>query len=114
MGTTEERVGFDTTVTIEGRSHIMQAGLNMVRGLQTAEESYAIAGLRPVTPDNLPIIGAAPYKEGMYLATGHGRRGVVLSPATARAITDLILRGSTKMPIEHFSPARFIKSHSSK
>lgn len=114
MGTTEERVGFDTTVTIEGRAHIMQAGLNLVRGLQTANEIYAIAGLRPVTPDNLPIIGASPYKEGMYLATGHGRRGVVLSPATGRAITDLILRGSTEMPIEHFSPTRFMKSGSSK
>ena len=107
MGTTEERVGFDTSVTEEGSRHIIEAGLRLVPGLSAAEEMHAIAGLRPVTPDNLPIIGKAPHQEGVYLATGHGRRGVILSPATGQAIADLILRGSTELPIGAFSPARF-------
>ncbi len=107
LGTTEERVGFDKRVTEEGRQHIVEVALRLVPGLQDAQEMHAIAGLRPITPDGMPIIGKALHLENVYVATGHGRRGVTLSPATGQAIADLVLRGATDVPIQPFSPRRF-------
>ena len=108
MGTTEERVGFDKAVTEEGRHHIVTAALRLAPSLREAEEQHAIAGLRPITPDGLPIIGAVPQVQSVYLATGHGRKGVLLSAATGQAIADLILRGSTDLPIGGLSLGRFM------
>ncbi|MSQ40740.1 MAG: glycine oxidase ThiO [Dehalococcoidia bacterium] len=107
LGTTEERVGFDKGVTEEGRRHIVEAAQRLVPGLRDAREMHAIAGLRPITSDGMPIIGKAPHLENVYVATGHGRRGVTLSPATGQAIADLVLRGATDVPIQSFSPGRF-------
>jgi glycine/D-amino acid oxidase-like deaminating enzyme len=65
------------------------------------------ACLRPVTPDNLPIIGKAPAWENVYLATGGGKKGILLSPGIGRAITDLITEGRTTLSIEACAPERF-------
>ena len=63
--------------------------------------------LRPVTPDWLPIIGKAPGWENVWLNTGAGKKGILLCPAMGKAAADLIVSGSTDVPIQGFDPSRF-------
>jgi glycine/D-amino acid oxidase-like deaminating enzyme len=60
-----------------------------------------------VTPDRLPILGAAPAVAGLYHATGHGRNGILLAPITGRVLADLVVDGRTSVALDAFSPARF-------
>ena len=66
----------------------------------------AWAGLRPATPDGLPLIGALPGVDGVYLATGHGMLGVTLAPATAALLAPLVLEGRAAPELAPFDPAR--------
>ena len=66
----------------------------------------AWAGLRPATPDGLPLIGALPGLEGAYLATGHGMLGVTLAPAPAALLAPLVLEGRAAPELAPFDPAR--------
>jgi D-amino-acid dehydrogenase len=70
------------------------------------EPAEAWAGLRPATPDGLPLIGALPGLEGVYLATGHGMLGVTLAPATADLLAPLVLEGRAAPELAPFDPAR--------
>ena len=65
------------------------------------------AGLRPVSPDGLPLIGSLPGQESLFVATGHGMLGVTLAPATAALLTPLVLQGRRSPEIEPFRPDRF-------
>ena len=65
------------------------------------------ACLRPVTPDWLPIIGKPPGYENVVLATGAGKKGILLSPGFGKAVADLISSGGTQMPVSDFNPGRF-------
>jgi D-amino-acid dehydrogenase len=69
----------------------------------------AWAGLRPATPDGLPLIGALPGLEGVYLATGHGMLGVTLAPATADLLAPLVLEGRAAPELAPFDPARRVR-----
>ena len=102
-----ERAGFDKTLTLEG-IHAILCGL---RKLSTAFDRCALidswAGLRPLTTtDTLPILGRTPV-EGLYVATGHFRHGILLAPTTAQAMAELILRGRSAFDLSPFSPLRF-------
>jgi D-amino-acid dehydrogenase len=66
----------------------------------------AWAGLRPATPDGLPLIGALPGLDDIYLATGHGMLGVTLAPATANLLAPLVLEGRAAPELAPFDPAR--------
>ena len=66
----------------------------------------AWAGLRPATPDGLPLIGALPGQDGLYLATGHGMLGVTLAPATANLLAPLVLEGRSAPELAPFDPGR--------
>ena len=66
----------------------------------------AWAGLRPATPDGLPLIGALPGLDDIYLATGHGMLGVTLAPATAELLAPLVLEGRAAAELTPFDPAR--------
>jgi D-amino-acid dehydrogenase len=66
----------------------------------------AWAGLRPATPDGLPLIGALPGLDGLYLAAGHGMLGVTLAPATAALLAPLVLAGRAAPELAPFDPAR--------
>jgi glycine oxidase len=107
-GSTEEDVGFDAQPTEEGRLHLLNWALSLMPCLEEAEVVHHLAGLRPLSADNMPLIGPVPDREGVYLATGHGRKGIHLATGTGRIISDLILRGETSLPLEPFLPARFI------
>ena len=106
-GTTQEDVGFDDQPTEDGRDSIISGLLTMVPSLSEAELVLQTACFRPLSSDGLPIIGEVPGWSGVYLATGHGGEGILLSTVTARIMTDLIVKNHTSIPIEPFTPARF-------
>jgi D-amino-acid dehydrogenase len=70
------------------------------------EPVVAWAGLRPSTPDGLPLIGELPGLDGVFLATGHGMLGVTLAPATAALLAPLVLTGETDPELTPFAPDR--------
>ena len=91
VGTTVEQVGFDKRVTQKGKKMILEGFSTISTCLRGRSPKTAWAGFRPCTPDHLPILGPTPI-QGFYLATGHFRDGILLSPMTARLITSIILK----------------------
>jgi glycine oxidase len=79
----------------------------LVPSLRLAEVASAWAGLRPGSPDGLPIIGRLPGRENVYVATGHFRNGILLAPITGKLVSQLILEGRPEMSLKPFDPARF-------
>jgi glycine oxidase len=90
LGSTRERVGFDRRATAGGIRRILAAGVELAPGLGKAPVRQWWAGLRPATPDGLPIIGFDPAVSGYLVATGHYRNGILLAPITARLVADLL------------------------
>lgn len=107
IGATVEDVGFDESVTSAGVRHLLETGEQMLPALRTAAFEGARAGLRPATPDELPIIGASSTMRGVYYATGHYRNGVLLAPLTATMIADLLIHGSQRRELDVVRPDRF-------
>lgn len=107
LGTTEERVGFDDRPTPEARESIMMGALKTIPPLSEARLTLQTACLRPVSEDGLPMIGEVPGWQGVYLATGAGRSGILLRPAMGQAVADLVTKGRTDLPIDACSPSRF-------
>ena len=91
IGATLERVGFDRRVTATGVRSLLAAAEALVPDLGGQRFRGAWAGLRPDTPDHLPLIGPMPGIEGVVLAAGHYRNGVLLSPVTGRLVADGVL-----------------------
>ncbi len=83
LGATVEEQGFDTSVTADGVYRLLEAAWEVLPDVSELELVSARAGLRPGTPDNEPVIGAG-EPEGLVLATGHYRNGVLLAPLTGR------------------------------
>jgi glycine oxidase len=90
VGTTLERVGFDSRVTLAGLAHILARAERLAPGLGELPLIRTWAGLRPGSPDLLPYLGPVPGWEGLFAATGHGRKGIILAPVTAELMTPLI------------------------
>jgi glycine/D-amino acid oxidase-like deaminating enzyme len=107
IGSTVEHVGFDYQVRPETIADFHRRMADSVPALRTARISRTWAGLRPMTPDSLPIVGRAFGLPGLYLACGHSRAGMSYGPGTARAIVDLITRGTSSLPIARFQLTRF-------
>jgi glycine oxidase len=107
LGATTEERGFDTAVTAGGVYELLRDAGELVPGMLELEVEEAIAGLRPGTPDNAPIIGRSPSDPRIVWATGHYRNGVLLAPVTA----DLVVAELAGEPVEHgFGPGRFARS----
>lgn len=106
-GSTVEFVGFDKRVTFAGLKKLVELALDLLPGLKEQLVARAWAGLRPYTPDALPIIGPLPELKGVFVATGHFRNGILLGPITGRLIRELILGEALSLPLETFSPTRF-------
>ncbi len=106
VGATNEDAGFDLSNTVAGVGRL----LNDAMQISTHTGSYPIletwTGLRPATPDGLPILGPSAIS-GVSYATGHYRNGVLLAPITARIMSDLIENRQPSMDIGPYSPARF-------
>ncbi len=106
-GSTTERVGFDKSVTADGISTIISSAIEITPAVGKMQRVDAWAGLRPATPDGWPVIGADPGIVGLFYATGHYRNGILLTPITARLITELIVSGRTTIDLDPFSVTRF-------
>ena len=106
-GGTEERRGFDARPSDRARRTILAGVTRMMPAMADAELVRQTACLRPVSSDWLPIIGKAPGWENVYLATGAGKKGILLAPAIGKAVSDLIMRGETALPIAACAPERF-------
>jgi glycine oxidase len=85
VGATVEERGFDTTVSAGGVLELLREAYRLLPEVAEMELVDAIAGLRPGTPDNLPLVGPGAI-DGLLLATGHFRNGILLAPLTADAI----------------------------
>ena len=89
IGATTEERGFDTSVTAGAVHELLRDAWELLPGLAEATFLEATAGLRPGTPDNLPVVGSLPDAPGVIVATGHHRNGILLAPLTAALVTAL-------------------------
>lgn len=107
VGATEEHAGFDCRTTTEGVAGLIDAAAAIVPGLRRAAFRSAWAGLRPATPDALPAIGPLAGRERLFVAAGHHRNGVLLSPVTAELVADGVEGKALPAEAAAFDPARF-------
>ncbi|HEX9066492.1 MAG TPA: glycine oxidase ThiO [Streptosporangiaceae bacterium] len=112
VGATQEEQGQDTTVTAGGVWQLLRDARALVPGITELELAEAVAGLRPCTPDNAPVIGLSPLP-GLVLATGHFRGGVLLAPVTADLIAGLLATGTIDAAAEPFRAERFVRQDTS-
>jgi glycine oxidase len=107
VGATVEDAGFDERTTVAGVRDLLDAACDAVPRAWQAEFSGARVGLRPATPDELPIVGRSARVPGLVYATGHYRNGVLLTPLTAKIVGDLIADGREDPAMSTMTPARF-------
>jgi glycine oxidase len=105
-GATVENAGFDKVVTAGGVHSNLGAAIELAPILARAHIEDTWAGLRPDSPDHLPIIGPTDT-EGLLIATGHFRSGVLLTPITAKLVGEFVLGKTPSLAWEKFSPMRF-------
>jgi len=107
VGATSEDVGFDERATAAGVQGLLERAGELVPAARTARFVEVRVGLRPLTADELPVIGASSTMRGVYYATGHYRNGVLLAPLTALMIADLLLDGRERQEHAAVRPDRF-------
>jgi glycine oxidase len=105
VGATVEQAGFDRTITTEATATLLAAAAALWPPILAGEVTDCWTGLRPSTPDNLPIIDQ--IMPGLWIATGHFRNGILLAPGTARVLAQGILGQPPAIDLEPFSAARF-------
>jgi glycine oxidase len=106
VGATVEEQGFDVSATAGGVHDLLRAAIEVVPMVAELELVEAIARSRPGTPDNAPVIGPTAL-DGLILATGHHRNGVLLAPITADAVTAILLGGEPSPELASFDIGRF-------
>ena len=106
VGATVEEQGFDIQVTAGAVHELLRAALELLPDVAELELTETVVGLRPGSPDNAPMLGPA-GPEGLVVATGHYRNGILLTPVTADAIAELLATGQVPELIAPFGPARF-------
>ena len=107
VGATMEEVGFDERTTVSGVSRLLSAACELVPSATNAAVLSARAGLRPGTPDALPLIGWSNVMPRLMYATGHFRNGVLLCPLTAQLVADAVLDGVADAALSATNPHRF-------
>jgi glycine oxidase len=107
LGSTMEYVGYQPEVTPAGLAQILSVATVLCPALMRAKVRRSWAGLRPVTPDGLPIIGGEPLLDGLWYATGHGRNGILLAGVTGVLLAQLMAGREPTYKMSHFAPDRF-------
>lgn len=103
VGSTEERVGFVKQNTAKGIRSLLDFAVRVVPGLQDAELEQCWSGLRPHSGRELPLIGAVPGTDNVFVAAGHFRSGLQMSPATALLMRQIILNQEPSIPMTPYS-----------
>jgi len=107
IGSTREFVGFDRRTTFDGIRTIASRIAPVIPALKNVPVIRTFGGLRPYTPDGLPILGKVAGLEGFIMAAGHEGDGIALSAITGELIADLIATGRTQFPLDAFRLERF-------
>ncbi len=107
LGSTREYAGFDTETTPEAIKIIARNAVDFLPRISELDVIRSFAGLRPYSPDGLPILGTVKGIKGFFLATGHSGDGISLAPITGKIIAELVLDGETSMDISPFALSRF-------
>jgi glycine oxidase len=110
VGSTIENAGYEKHVTSGGIEKILSAANELAPELAKAEILETWSGLRPGTPDQLPILGPVDV-DGLLFATGHYRNGILLAPVTAKLIGEWVAERMTSLDWEAFSPLRFTRTN---
>ncbi|HEM47619.1 MAG TPA: FAD-dependent oxidoreductase, partial [Alphaproteobacteria bacterium] len=105
-GSTLEYVGYDKSVTEQARAELWEAAVRLVPALADCPVENHWSGLRPGSPEGIPFIGKVGNISGLYVNAGHFRNGVVLGPASARLLADLILERSPIVDPAPYAPSR--------
>jgi glycine oxidase len=108
VGATVEELGFDTRVTAGGVHELLREAYRALPEIAELELAEAIAGLRPASPDNAPVIGSGRL-DGLLYATGHFRNGILLAPATADAVGAWLADAEPDADLSAFAPERFAR-----
>ena len=106
-GSTMESVGFESRTTPEGIAKVQSAAEEIAPALAVSEVCASWAGLRPVTPDLLPILGPDPASPRMIYCAGHSRNGILLAPISGEVVAGLITEEPMLHDLSQFHPARF-------
>jgi glycine oxidase len=101
-GSTEEDAGFDKRTTAEAIRGLLDLACTLVPALARAPVERCWAGLRPGSPDGMPFLGAVPGLENLFVAAGHFRAGIQLSPATGLTMAELLCGKTPSVPLEAF------------
>ncbi|MDA3789832.1 MAG: FAD-dependent oxidoreductase [Desulfobacula sp.] len=107
LGSTREFVGFNKENTLSGIKKIIRQTAAILPVLETFQVIRTFAGLRPYTPDGLPILGPVRSLNGFFIAAGHEGDGIALSPITGDLMARMLLEQKIPIPLEAFSPDRF-------
>ena len=110
IGATMEEVGFDSNTTPEGFAQLMAVARNISPAATSALLLSHWAGLRPITPDRLPILGRDPEIPQLLYACGHGRNGILLAPITGEAIGALAVGAPSAHDVSPFAIERFAEA----
>jgi glycine oxidase len=105
-GATVEQAGFRIRTTLAGLASVRRGAFELVPQLRQAKEHFTWAGLRPGSPDGLPMLGRLPGWENVTVATGHFRNGILLAPLTGELIGNALVGGAWQ-PLGEFDPGRF-------
>lgn len=108
VGSTMEDVGFDDRVTEEGRETLAELAATLIPSLADSTIVEAWAGFRPMSADQMPILGPDPEMDGLFYAAGHGRNGILYAPLAGTSVAELVLEGHSDLPWQEFSVQRFL------
>ena len=105
-GATVEYTGFEKSLTAGGIEKVLAGAIELSPGLAAARVEETWAGLRPDSPDHLPILGPTDI-DGLLIATGHFRGGILLAPITAQLVSEWVTQKRVSVDWDRFSPMRF-------
>ncbi len=107
VGSTQEDVGFEKKNTAEGIAQLLEFAVSLVPALRHAEVVRCWSGLRPASPDELPILGPVPGLSNVFVGAGHFRSGLQMSPGSAAILADVICGSETVISLEGLTIDRF-------
>ena len=106
VGSTEEWVGFDKRNTAEAVAELIRFGCELIPSLKSARLERCWSGLRPGSPNGQPYLGKIPNSDNLFIAAGHFRSGLMLSPITAVLLRQILLGETPALSLDDFTPRR--------